>query len=255
MDIIREDLKSLLEEKYLRFNTTSFIESDPVAIPHLFTKKEDIEIAGFLTATISWGSRPVILRNARHLMEMTDMAPHGFLLHASRHEMEPFRKFIHRTFRGDDCIFFLTSLKNIYRNHGGLEAAFGDIRTTGVKTAIARFRNAFLTPRHSVRVEKHLADPFRGSSAKRINMFLRWMIRKDLCGVDFGIWNNASPADLMCPLDVHSGRIARMLGLLTRKSNDWQAVEELTANLRSLDPLDPVKYDYALFGMGAIDKL
>ncbi len=254
MELHPEDLKNFLEEKYLQYNTTSFIETDPVAIPHLFTKKEDIEIAAFLTATISWGSRPVILRNARRLMEMMYMEPHDFLLHATLREMDPFRSFTHRTFNGEDCIFFLTSLKNIYRHHGGLESAFGETGSNGVKLAITRFRNIFLLhhPRH--RAAKHVADPTQGSAAKRINLFLRWMVRKDHCGVDFGIWNIASPPDLMCPLDVHSGRIARMLGLLTRKSNDWQAVEELTANLRNLDPLDPVKYDYALFGIGALEK-
>ncbi|MCX6245791.1 MAG: TIGR02757 family protein [Bacteroidetes bacterium] len=250
----QNELHDFLEFKYQQYNNVSFIETDPVSIPHQFSRKEDIEISGFLTATISWGNRAGILKDANRLLQMMDCAPYEFILHASPSEIKSFESYYHRTFNGKDCIFFLESLKNIYLNHRGLENLFSINAETGMKGAISRFRSVFLEQKHLQRTEKHIANPEKGSSAKRILMFLRWMVRDDRMGVDFGLWKQISPASLMCPLDVHSGRVARKLGLLKRKANDWKAVEELTSSLRQFDPEDPVKYDFALFGLGVFEK-
>ncbi|MEI7591542.1 MAG: TIGR02757 family protein [Deltaproteobacteria bacterium] len=248
------ELRSFLEEKYLQYNTPAFIETDPVSIPHMFSHIEDIEISAFLTATISWGFRKSILQNARHLMEMMDMSPHQFILSFTSSDLKPFRNFVHRTFNGEDCIFFLKSLQNIYLNHGGLQTCFVSFLGTGVKPRIGAFRRIFLELPHPPRLEKHIADPQKGASCKRINMFLRWMVRNDGRGVDFGLWKSLSPAELVCPLDLHTGNVARRLGLLKRKINDWKSAEELTDELRKFDAGDPVKYDFALFGMGVFEK-
>ena len=248
------DIRSFLDESYLKYNRSSFIENDPVSIPHRFSKKEDIEIAGFLTATIAWGNRKSIISNALKLMAHMDEAPHDFLLHQSARELKVFETFVHRTFNGKDCRFFITSLKNIYLSHGGLEGAFSNAGTPGLQHNIVQFRNLFLAPKHLPRTDKHVSNPLQKSSAKRLCMFLRWMVRKDNKGVDFGIWKGISPADLCLPLDVHTGNVSRALGLLQRRQNDWQAVEEITAALRIFDPADPVKYDFALFGLG-VDKV
>jgi len=250
MLISQSKLSGYLEQKYREYNNPAFIESDPIAVPHSFNKKEDIEIAGFLTATLAWGNRKSILQNARHLMRMMDNRPCHFLTEASRQEMNPFNSFVHRTFNGTDCRFFLESLRNIYLNHGGLENQFVKINDLGVKESIRLFRRTFLEAKHERRSEKHISDPAKGSPAKRINLFLRWMVRNDNQGVDFGLWKRVNPANLICPLDVHVARVARSLGLLTRKTNDWNAAEELTVNLRKFDSADPVKYDFALFGIG-----
>jgi len=250
-----QELRDFLEEKTDLYNRPSFITLDPVSIPHLFTKKEDIEIAGFLAATIAWGQRPTILRNARALMERMDMSPHNFLLDAKAKELKRFEDFVHRTFNGVDCVYFMKALRTMYVQHGGLESVFNTgFAMEGAVTAIVRFRNMFFETAHPARTRKHVSDPSAGSSAKRLHMFLRWMVRNDKRGVDFGIWKKISPAKLLCPLDVHSGNVARKLGLLQRSQNDAKAVEELTARLRSFDPADPVKYDFALFGLGVFEK-
>ncbi len=250
-------IKNFLEEKSALYNSTNFIASDPVSIPHLFSRKEDIEIAGFLTATIAWGQRPTIIRNALLLVQMMDQSPFEFILNFTKKDSTRFKDFVHRTFNSSDCIFFLTALQNIYRNHGGLENTFHcgiQKNDEDLKNAIVYCRNIFFRLPHQSRVEKHFSNPESGAAAKRINMFLRWMIRRDKCGVDFGIWKSISPALLSCPLDVHSGRVARKLGLLKRKQNDWKAVEELNKSLRELDPSDPAKFDFALFGLGVFEK-
>ncbi len=246
----KAELFAFLEEQYLQYNRLDFIESDPVSVPHLFKGRQDIEIAGFMSATIAWGNRKSIVSNALKLMTMTDMAPHAFLMNAKPHEFRPFLSFVHRTFNGDDCLFFLASLKNIYARHGTLEPLFSSMNSSGAAHAIGRFRGAFLETDHLPRSEKHLANPAAGSAAKRINMFLRWMVRVDSHGVDFGLWKSIDPASLVIPLDVHTGRVARALGLLQRTQNDWKSALELTQILRQFDPADPVKYDYALFGTG-----
>ena len=240
----------MLDQKVLQYNVPGFIADDPISIPHRFIAKQDIEIAGFLTATISWGNRRSIVSNAQRLVGMMGGSPYDFLLHAKSEDFKPFLRFVHRTFNGNDCVFFLTSLKHIYSQYHSLEPLFGTMDERGAAHAISVFREVFLSTAHLPRSEKHIADPLNGSAAKRINMFLRWMVRRDGCGVDFGIWESIDPAKLVCPLDLHVGRVARKLGLLHRHQNDWKAAMELTVALRELDPVDPVKYDFALFGTG-----
>ncbi|MBU2650597.1 MAG: TIGR02757 family protein [Bacteroidetes bacterium] len=252
-----EGLGEFLESKYLRYNTQDFIENDPVCIPHLFTAKADIEISGFLSATISWGQRKTIIRNARQMMEWMDYSPFDFIMGATDVETERFRNFRHRTFSGEDCIFFLRSLRNIYQQFGGLEDLFRMPQAMDEQEVINRimnFRKIFLRWPHERRSEKHISNPECGSAAKRINMFLRWMVRKDHSGVDFGIWKDISSANLICPLDIHTGRVSRELGLLSRRQNDWKAAIELTESLKLLCPEDPVRYDYALFGLGIYEN-
>ncbi len=240
-------IKEFLEFKYKQYNQTEFIKNDPVSIPHQFNRKEDIEIAGFLAASIAWGQRKTIIKNALSLMEMMGNAPYSFILNAREKDFKIFSEFVHRTFNGIDCNYFLNALQNIYTGHDGLENCF---QGKNVKEGIMNFRERFFELPHPGRTEKHIANPETGSSAKRINMFLRWMVRKDASRIDFGIWDIFRPSQLFCPLDVHSGNVARKLGLLQRKQNDWKAVEELTENLRKFDPEDPVKYDIALFALG-----
>ena len=250
------EIKEFLDEKYEKYNTVNFISSDPVAIPHLFTKKEDIEIAAFLSATIAWGQRTSIVKNAHKLMEWMDMSPHDFIVNAGNTDFRHFKKFVHRTFNGDDCIFFLKALRRIYEVNKSMEEVFakGYNQDNNVKSGIIHLRNSFFSMKHDSRVERHFSNPEKNSACKRINLFLRWMVRNDDRGVDFGIWKSVPSYALLCPLDIHSGNVARKLGLLKRTANDWKAVEELTANLRRFDPGDPVKYDFALFGLGIFEK-
>lgn len=251
----RTELKEFLDFKVEQYNTPEFIETDPVQIPHLFKKKEDIEISGFLTATISWGNRKSILKNAHTMMDLLDHAPHDFVMEYSESDLERLQQFVHRTFNGEDLIYFIRSFRNIYSRHDGLEFIFSkhsDKRT--LQPAIHEFKKIFFELPHQKRTEKHVSDPLKNSAAKRINMFLRWMVRNDNNNVDFGIWKSLSPAQLSCPLDVHSGNIARKLGLLKRKQNDAKALAELDNNLRKMDMADPVKYDYALFGLGVFEN-
>ena len=249
-----QQVKELLDIKYDAYDRAEFIPDDPVSIPHLFSSKEDIEIAAFLTAIISWGQRKTILGNANQLLKIMDYCPHEFIIDAGDNEIQAFQSFKHRTFNGIDCIFFIQSLKNIYLNLGGLEQAFNNTESKDIKSAIARFRDVFFSIPFPKRTLKHIADPSAGASAKRINMFLRWMVRKDNRGVDFGLWDSFSPSQLYCPLDIHTGNVARKLGLVTRKQNDWKALEELMVHLRAFDPKDPVKYDFALFGLGIFEN-
>lgn len=249
------ELKEFLDFKVEQYNQPGFITSDPVQIPHLFSKKEDIEISGFLTATISWGNRKSILKNAHLLMELLENAPHDFVMNHSKKDLNQLQSFVHRTFNASDLIYFIRALKNIYIKYNGLEGIFTSAAIPGtLQPAIHEFKNAFFELPHEKRTEKHVSDPLKNSAAKRINMFLRWMVRDDFAKVDFGIWNKLSPAQLSCPLDVHSGNVARKLGLLHRKQNDAKALAELDAELRKLDPEDPVKYDFALFGLGVFEK-
>ena len=250
------DIHSFLDQKYLSFNQPAFIETDPIQVPSLFTTKENIEIAGFLAATLSWGQRPTIIRNALSLVRRMDNNPIEFLLNTPEEEWVRFADFKHRTFNGLDCQFFLKSIRNIYLNHGGLEAIFTDgyQKDQTIYSALEHFRKIFFEQEHERRTEKHVSDVTKGAAAKRLNMFLRWMIRSDQSGVDFGLWKQIPSSALMLPLDVHTGNVARKLGLLTRTQNDWKAVEEITRNLRKFDPADPIKYDFALFGLGVFEK-
>ncbi len=249
-------LFELLEDRYRRYNVPSYIDNDPIQVPHLFTQKEDIEIAAFLTASIAWGQRKTIINNARELMRLMDYQPYAFIRDAGREDLVLFERFVHRTFNGTDCRFFIDSLQHIYHHHGGLEQVVttGYLQDETVFSALSYLRDIFLSIPHAIRSEKHLSSVIAGSAAKRLNMLLRWLVRCDKAGVDFGIWNAIPMSALMIPLDVHVGRIGRSLGLLTRRQDDWIAVEELTARLRIFDPLDPGKYDYALFGMGTNEK-
>ena len=248
-------MKALLDDRVNRYNRIEFIETDPIQIPHRFTRKEDIEIAGFLTATISWGQRVSIIRNGKKLMELMDNSPFDFITGADECEFSIVLGFVHRTFNGNDCLFFLKSLKNIYQNHGGLEAVFTDGYNSDktVYSALKHFRNIFLSIPHDNHVCKHISDVTTNSSAKRLNMFLRWMVRSDENEVDFGLWKGIQTSSLLLPLDVHTGDVARAYGLLKRNQNDWKAVEEITAVLREFDPIDPIKYDFGLFGIGAFE--
>lgn len=255
MHPVSPDIKEFLDEKVLQYNSPAFIESDPVSIPHCFERKEDIELSGFLTATIAWGNRTMILKNAGILMELLDNAPYDFVLNHHDSDLRHFRGFVHRTFNETDLVYFIESLKNIYLQHGGLEPLFSShCSETSTQPAIQEFRNLFFSMPYNPRTGKHVASPADGSAAKRINMFLRWMVRNDKRGVDFGIWKQIRPSQLSCPLDLHSGNVARKLGLLTRKQNDAKALYELDSGLRLMDPDDPVKYDFALFGLGVFDR-
>src|SRR5512133_284517 len=247
----KKELKQFLERKVEKYNQMDFIETDPVSIPHRFTLKEDIEISGFLSATIAWGNRTSILKNAKRMMDLMDDSPYDFIMNHTESDLARISTVIHRTFNEGDFIYFIKALNYIYRKQNGLESVFSNHQAKdSLQPAIHEFRKIFFELPHDSRIMKHISDPFNGSAAKKINMFLRWMIRKDDIGVDFGIWKSISPSVLSCPLDVHSGNVARKLGLLTRKLNDAKAVAELDYNLREMDRKDPVKYDFALFGLG-----
>ncbi len=255
MDLNRNDLKEFLDEKVDTYNRKQFIDSDPIQIPHQYSEKEDIEIAGFLTATIAWGNRSMIIKNAQKLMNYMGNSPYDFTMHHRPEDLTKLSSFTHRTFNATDLRYFVTSLRNIYLHHGGLEKLFGKYaQTDRLQGSVHHFKRHFFELEHPSRTTKHVADPEKGSAAKRINMYLRWMVRKDQRGVDFGIWQSLKSSQLSCPLDVHSGKVARKLGLLKRKQNDARAVEELDSELRKLDPLDPVKYDFALFGLGVFEN-
>jgi len=248
------ELKSFLDEKVIQYNTLDFIESDPVQIPHLFSLKEDIEIAGFLSATIAWGNRKMIIKNSHKMMDLMGNSPYDFVMSHNENDLERLESFVHRTFNGQDFANFIRSLQHIYNNHGGLEAVFAKHQEpSSMQKSISEFKKVFFEIEHQIRTQKHISDPMNGSAAKRLNMMLRWFCRQDNKGVDLGIWKSISPSLLSCPLDVHSGNVARKLGLLTRKQNDGKALAELDLKLRELDSNDPVKYDFALFGLGVFE--
>ena len=247
-------LIEFLNAKVDLYNQPFFIAEDPVSIPHLFKKKQDREIAGFFAATFAWGNRTTIINKSKELMQWMDMAPYDFCVHHRETDLKRFLQFRHRTFTATDLLYFIQFFKQHYQTCSTLEDAFTRHGST-VKAMLTGFHHYFFSlPDVPARTQKHVATPERGSSCKRLNMFLRWMVRNDHNGVDFGIWKKISPAQLICPLDLHVARVARQFNLLHRKQNDWQAAEELTAFLRTLDPADPVKYDFALFALGVIEK-
>jgi len=250
------ELKQFLDEKCIQYNNPSFIESDPISIPHRFTSDRDREIAGFLTSVIAWGRRDLILRSSTLLMEAMDNNPYEFVISADKNDLTRLLGFVHRTFNGKDCIFFMKGLKEIYSDFGSIEDVIleGMKESGSLREGLSYFRKQFFSLSHEKRAEKLFADIMAGAAGKRLNMFLRWMVRVDGKGVDFGIWKRINPSELYIPLDLHSGNTARRLGLLTRKTNDWKAVEELTSILREFDPSDPVKYDFALFSIGVNEK-
>lgn len=250
------EVKELLEEKYQEYCKLDFIESDPIQIPHLFEEPQDIEISGLIAATIAWGQRSTIIKNAKKAMTMMGNEPYRFVMEHSEKDLTAFDGFVHRTFNSTDLKHFVRSLKHIYSVHESLEDVFvsGILESDeNLKNGIHQFKKVFFSIEHDKRTQKHVADPQKGSSAKRLVMFLRWMVRPNDKGIDFGIWKKIPTSMLSCPLDVHSGRNARQLGLLTRKQNDWKAVEELDYSLRKFDSKDPAKYDYALFGLGVFE--
>ena len=251
----KAELKSFLDEKTELYNNPNFIESDPVQIPHLFSQKEDIEIAGFLSATIAWGNRKMIIKNAHRMMELMGNTPYDFVMSHSNDDLERLDNFVHRTFNGKDFSGFIKGLQHIYKNHNGLEAVFAkNQEKESLQKSIHEFKKIFFEIEHLTRTQKHISDPLNNSAAKRINMYLRWMVRQDTKGVDLGIWKTISPSLLSCPLDVHSGNVARKLGILERKQNDAKALAELDNKLRKMDASDPVKYDFALFGLGVFES-
>ncbi|RYY62907.1 MAG: TIGR02757 family protein [Chitinophagaceae bacterium] len=247
-------LKGFLDEAVTRYNHPSFVTTDPVSIPHLFTLKQDQEIAGFFAAIFSWGNRPMIIRKSAELMQLMQMSPYNFCLNHSDDDLRSLLSFKHRTFNPTDLLYFIEFFKLHYSSHESLESAF-TMHGKTIRDMLAGFHNYFFSLEDSpARTRKHISTPARNSTCKRLNMFLRWMVRNDHKGVDLGIWKNISPATLICPVDLHVARVARQLKLLSRPQTDWQAAEELTAALRKLDKNDPVKYDLALFGLGVIEK-
>ena len=249
------ELKDFLDEKVALYNNANFIESDPIQIPHLYSIKEDIEISAFLAATISWGNRKMIIQNSHKMMQIMGNSPYDFVMSYTDNDQQKLENFVHRTFNQKDFSTFIKGLQNIYKNHNGLEHVFSiNQQEDSLQHSISEFKKLFFEINHETRTQKHISDPLNNSAAKRINMFLRWMVRNDKNGVDFGIWKSISQHKLSCPLDVHSGNVARKLNLLTRKQNDAKALIELNDNLRKMDKNDPVKYDFALFGLGVFEK-
>jgi uncharacterized protein (TIGR02757 family) len=249
-----EELANFLDSKVVLYNQPSFIASDPVSVPHLFVKKQDREIAGFFSAVFAWGNRMTIIRKAKELMALMEMQPYQFCLQASEKELRRVMDFKHRTFNTTDLLYFIEFFRFHYASEKSLESAFTRHGET-IEDMLKGFHHYFFSLENvPPRTRKHIATPERNSTCKRLNMFLRWMVRRDTMGVDFGIWENISPSILVCPIDLHVARVARRLNILSRKQTDWQAALELTEYLRKLDPADPIKYDLALFGMGVMEK-
>lgn len=250
----KKDLKTHLDEAVLRFNNTDFIDSDPILIPHRFTKLQDIEISGFWVSMLAWGQRKTIIKSANGFLERMDNAPHDFVLNHQETDLKVFEDFKHRTFQPIDALYFIHFFKHYYQEHESMETAFAkwiSPEDVHIGNGLKGFHEQFFSyPDAPNRTKKHVATPSRKSTCKRMNMFLRWMVRKDDTGVDLGLWNTIKPSQLLMPLDVHVDRVARKFGLIQRKQTDWQTVLELTAQLRNYCPEDPVKYDFALFGLG-----
>ncbi len=247
-------LKDFLDKKVDLYNQPSFIKDDPISIPHLFSKKQDIEIAGFFAAVFAWGNRTTIINKAKELMQLLDNAPYEFCIQHQPADLKRLTLFKHRTFNTTDLLYFIEFFRKHYSKHKSLETAFTRHGQT-VEEMLTGFHHYFFSLEYVPgRTKKHIATPERRSSCKRLNMFLRWMVRQDNRGVDFGIWKKIAPAALICPIDLHVARVAKRLNILQRKQTDWEAALELTIYLRTLDPQDPVKYDFALFGLGVMEK-
>ena len=251
------DLKGFLDKKVEEYNRPSFISIDPICVPHTFTKKEDIEISGFFAALFAWGNRTTIINKSMELMSLMNNAPHNFIISHSPTDLKNFLLFKHRTFTTTDLLYFIHFLQHHYKNNSSLETAFipDKKRPVIIEDALNYFFGYFFSLEDApLRTRKHIAAPFKGSTCKRLNMFLRWMVRNDNKGVDFGIWKKIKPADLICPIDLHVARVARKLKLIERKQTDWHTAVELTGNLKKMDPHDPAKYDFALFSLGVGEK-
>lgn len=255
---MQHDIKKLLDKKVALYNRSEFIAEDPVSIPHQFTRKQDIEFMGFIAATLAWGQRKTIISKCNELIRLMDGAPYDFLIHHREKDLKRFLNFTHRTFQPADLLYFISFFREYYKKHHSLEDAFGrfiSIDDANAQKALEGFYGLFFSMKDTPeRTRKHVASPAKNSTCKRLNMYLRWMVRDDGRGVDFGLWKSIKPSQLLCPLDVHVDRVARKLGLIQKKTKGWKAVLELTGNLKKFDPLDPVKYDFALFGMGVMEK-
>ena len=251
----QDSLKAFFDKKVAVYNQVSFIKDDPICIPHLFSKKQDIEIAGFFASIFAWGNRTTIIQKSKELMQLMDNAPHQFCVEHQESDLKKLLAFKHRTFNTTDLLYFIEFLKTHYSIHESLEAAFCLAPDNNPAARLHHFNQYFFSlPDAPPRTKKHIATPSKGSTCKRLNMYLRWMVRKDNKGVDFGIWNTIKPSELICPIDLHVARVAKRFQLLDRTKIDWQAGLELTQYLKTLDPKDPVKYDFALFGLGVIEK-
>lgn len=252
-------LKQLLHEKISLYNQPAFISGDPVSVPHRFSKKQDVEIAGFFAATLAWGNRTTIINNTDKLMRYMDNSPHDFILHHQPEDLKPFMHFVHRTFNATDALYFIQFLRHHYKKYSSLETAFTAGKTytyENVKQALIYFHEYFFSlEEYPERTKKHIATPAKNSACKRLNMFLRWMVRKDDGGVDLGIWETIKSHQLICPLDVHVASVSHRLGLLPNEKADWKNAELLTARLKEFNTEDPVVYDFALFGIGMAERL
>lgn len=247
-------LKEFLDKKVREYNRPAFIEDDPISIPHSFTKKQDIEIAGFFAAVFAWGNRITIINKSKELIERMGSSPYAFIKDHSPKDLQRLKKFKHRTFNEDDLYYFIEFFHQHYLRNNSLESAFFPIPDLDTEQGLTHFKKYFFSFEHLKRTEKHISSPLQRSTCKRLNMYLRWMVRNDNKGVDFGLWKNIPSSKLICPIDVHVARVAKKLGLLKRKQVDWLAAMELTEALRKLDKNDPVKYDFALFNLGVIEK-
>ena len=251
----QDSLKAFFDKKVAVYNQVSFIKDDPICIPHLFSKKQDIEIAGFFASIFAWGNRTTIIQKSKELMQLMDNAPHAFCTGHKETDLKKLLAFKHRTFNTTDLLYFISFFQEHYKKHDSLEDAFVLSPEKDPAGRLHQFHNYFFSfPDAPPRTKKHIATPIKGSTCKRLNMYLRWMVRKDNKGVDFGIWNKIKPSELICPIDLHVARVAKRFQLLDRTKIDWQAGLELTEYLKTLDPKDPVKYDFALFGLGVIEK-
>jgi len=247
-------LKEFLDKKVKEYNRPAFIKDDPISIPHLFSKKQDIEIAGFFAAVFAWGNRTTIINKSKELMQRMDNSPYAFIKDHSAKDLQRLKQFRHRTFNEEDLYYFIEFFHQHYTKHNSLEFAFFPIPELDTQHGLTHFKKYFFSFEHLKRTEKHISSPLQKSTCKRLNMFLRWMVRNDNNGVDFGLWKNISPSQLICPIDVHVARVAKKLGILKRKQVDWLAAVELTDALRRLDKDDPAKYDFALFNLGVIER-
>jgi len=249
-----KSLKDFLNDKVAQYNTTAFIQDDPVCIPHMFTKKQDIEIAGLFAAIFAWGNRTIIINKSKELMSLMENAPYDFIINHKPTDLKSFLHFKHRTFNTTDLLYFIHFLNHHYINNKSLETAFTRWGDT-IEEMLTGFHYSFFSLEDApLRTKKHISSPINKSTCKRLNMYLRWMVRKDNCGVDFGVWKNIKPADLICPIDVHVAKVAKRFNLLSRKQIDWNAALELTQHLKTFDAKDPAKYDFALFGLGVVEK-
>lgn len=253
----KEDVKEYLDMLNAKYNCAEFIKDDPISVPHRYTAQQDIEIGAFLASTIAWGQRKTIVRNAHRMMDMMDDAPYQFVMGATIGDMKQLEGFVHRTFNDFDFKYFVSSLQNIYRNHGGLSGVFenGFVASGDMRVVLSDFWKIFFELPSEARTRRHVSSIDKGAACKRLNMFLKWMVRRDEHGVDLGIWKQIPASALYLPLDVHSGNTARTLGLLERRQSDWRAVEQVTQQLREFDAQDPVKYDFALFCAGIHNEL